>query len=148
MGIRCGGCGRGPSASPRVSALLMLAREALEQPLDLAVLLGLAVGPFPDHLLLGAHMRDQPLDRFGEIGHCRGRGAAAAVLDRRAQPFERGLHVAGGRSVAAIFANRGGEPARPNSEDEKEMPMPPSGRASPCLSVSNNAPASPPTFRS
>ena len=37
-----------------------------EQLLDLAVLLALAVGPFADHLLLGAHVRDQRLDRFGK----------------------------------------------------------------------------------
>src|ERR1700694_840418 len=57
-------------------AFLGLARDALQQALDLAVLLTLAVGPFADHLLLGAHMRDQPLNGFGEVGH-RGRGASA-----------------------------------------------------------------------
>src|SRR5262245_56285410 len=47
----------------RVSlTFLRLAREAFEQALDLAVLLTLAVGPFPDHLLFGAHMRNQSLD--------------------------------------------------------------------------------------
>ena len=54
----------------------------------LAALLALAVGPFPDHLLLGAHMRNQPLDGFGEICHCRGGVAAAAFLYRRAQPLQ------------------------------------------------------------
>ena len=39
------------------------------------------------------------------------------------------------------------EPARPNSEDENEMPMPASGAASPSFRVSNRAPESPPTFK-
>ena len=38
------------------------------------------------------------------------------------------------------------EPARPNSELENEMPMPPSGAARPSFSVSNRAPELPPTL--
>src|SRR5262249_43051203 len=69
------------------SALLGLARDALEQALDFLVLLALAVGPFADHLLLGAHMRDQSLDRLCKIGH-RGGGVAggAAFLHGMALP--------------------------------------------------------------
>src|SRR5579872_6968312 len=64
--------------------LLLLASEAFEQFLDLAVLFALAIGPFADHLLLGAHMRDQALNGFREIGHGgRGRAVGAAFLDRR-----------------------------------------------------------------
>src|SRR5450631_3499735 len=90
-------------------ALLRLPGEALEQPLDFAILLALAIGPFADHLLLGAHMRDQSLDGLGEVGHgCRG-VAVAVVLDRGAQPLDRGRQLAAG-AVAGIFAHRGGEP--------------------------------------
>ena len=42
---------------------------------------------------------------------------------------------------------RTSEPARPNSDDENEMPMPLSGAARPSRSESNVALASPPTFR-
>src|ERR1700712_5572216 len=94
--------------------LLRLARDVLEQFLDLAVLLALAVGPFADHLLLGAHMRDQTLDRFGEVGHRRrGAAAAAAFLDYRAQAFHRVLQFAadaGGGAFPGISPPRGGEP--------------------------------------
>ena len=38
------------------------------------------------------------------------------------------------------------EPARPNSEEENEIPMPLSGAARPSLSASKVAPASPPTL--
>src|SRR4051794_30663824 len=81
--------------------LLRLPCEALQQLLDLAVLLALAVGPFADHLLLGAHMRDQALDRLREVGHRR-RGAAivAAFLHRGAQPLDRMLQVAAGAGGA------------------------------------------------
>src|ERR1700743_1471059 len=99
-------------------ALLRLAREALQQLLDLAVLLALAVGPFPDHLLLGAHMRDQTLDRFCEVGHRRGgaAAAAAALLERGAQPVDRALQLAAPppprprRASAENSAPGGGEP--------------------------------------
>src|SRR5882672_965162 len=77
-----------------LSTLLGLERDALQQALDLAVLLALAVGPFADHLLLGAHMRDQALNGFGEIGHRRRSVAAAAFLHRRAQAVEGVLQVA------------------------------------------------------
>src|ERR1700684_2461568 len=75
--------------------LLRLARDPLEQFLDLAVLLALAVGPFADHLLFGAHMRHQTLNGFGEIGH-RGGGAAAgaAFFQSGPQPLDRGLKLA------------------------------------------------------
>src|SRR5215813_5255770 len=94
-----------------ISTLLGLPRQPLQQPLDLAVLLTLAVGPFPDHLLLSAHMRDQPLNGLREIGHRRGGGAAtAAFLDRDTQLVECGGEVARGRAVIAIVADRRGEP--------------------------------------
>src|ERR1700674_5453412 len=95
----------------RSLTLLGLAGEALEQFLDLAVLLALAVGPFADHLLFGPHMRDQPLNGFGEIGH-RGRGAAArtALFQRSPQPLDSCLKFAAGAGFAGIFAHRGGEP--------------------------------------
>src|SRR5580700_10857212 len=75
--------------------LLRLAGEPLQQSLDFAVLLALAVGPFADHLLLGPHMRDQALDGFGQIGHRPG-GAAArdAFLQGQPQPLDRGLKLA------------------------------------------------------
>src|ERR1700752_994292 len=94
-----------------ISTLLGLPREPLQQPLDLAVLLALAVGPFPDHLLLGAHMRDQSLNGLREIGHC-GRGVAAApTLTRGAQFVGREGEVPGRRSaIVAIVAHGGGEP--------------------------------------
>src|SRR5204862_5744628 len=40
-----------------------LAGDALEQALDLAPVRRLAVGPVADHLLLAAHVADQPMDR-------------------------------------------------------------------------------------
>src|ERR1700722_16919448 len=90
--------------------ILRLARDPLEQFLDLAVLLALAVGPFTDHLLLPAHMRHQPLNGFGKVGHRRGgAAAAAALLHGRAQPFDGGLQVAAG-GLRGIAAHRGGEP--------------------------------------
>src|SRR5437879_11834452 len=77
------------------SALLRLLGDPLQQLLDLAVLLALAVGPFADHLLLGAHMRDQALDGLGAVGHRRrGVAAAAALFNHRAYPFPRLLPFA------------------------------------------------------
>ena len=75
-------------------------------------MLALAVGPFADHLLLGAHMRDQALDGLGEVGHRRrGAAAAAALFSHRAYPFHRMLQFAGDAgSAVAIFAYGGGEP--------------------------------------
>src|SRR5262249_52427455 len=94
------------------SAFLLLAGEALKQALDLAVLLALAVRPFPDHLLLGAHMRNEPLDRFREVRHRRCRAAAATFLDGSAEPLDYGRELAGGgpAPAAAIFAHRRGQP--------------------------------------
>src|ERR1700675_1018983 len=93
--------------------LLRLARDPLEQFLDLAVLLALAVGPFADHLLFGAHMRQQTLNGGGEIG-ARGGGAAAgaAFFQSGPQPLDRGLKLAAraGGALAGIFLHRGGEP--------------------------------------
>src|SRR5215469_10467814 len=99
------------SISTLLGLLCRLLGEPLQEPLDLAVLLALAVGPFPDHLLLGAHMRDQPLNGLREIGHRRGGGAAtAAFLDRDAQLVECGGEVTGGGAVIAVMADRRGEP--------------------------------------
>src|SRR6202035_575317 len=90
--------------------LLGLAGEALEQFLDFAVLLAVAVGPFADHLLLGAHMRDQALNGFGEIGHRRsGVAAGAALFQTLPQPLDRALQFATGAAAHAfsgIFAHR------------------------------------------
>ena len=47
--------------------LALLARDALQQPVGLARLRGLAVGPVADHLLLGAHVADEAVDGLGEI---------------------------------------------------------------------------------
>src|SRR5215213_11451107 len=94
------------------SALLGLFGDPLQELLDLAVLLALAVGPFADHLLLGAHMRDQALYGLGEVGHRRRGGAAAAALfDHRAYALHRMLQFAADAgSTIAIFAHGGGEP--------------------------------------
>src|SRR5689334_3969255 len=103
---------RGKTAShfpDHALALLALLGEAFEQPLDLAALLALAVSPFADHLLLGAHMRHQSLDGFGEVGHRRGVAAAAAFFYCRAELVERRGEIAG-HPLAAILAHRGGEP--------------------------------------
>src|SRR5579859_4447048 len=90
--------GRG-SAVPMLlqfaSALLRLTGEAFEQSLDLPVLLALAVSPFADHLLLGAHVGHEALDGFGEARHGRRRRlAAAALFECRAQPVDRALKIA------------------------------------------------------
>src|SRR4029079_10637709 len=90
--------------------LLRLPRDPLQELLDLAVLFALAVGPFADHLLLGAHVRDQALDRFGEVGHRRrGIAAAAAFLGYGPKLFHHMLYFAAS-AVAVTFAHRGGEP--------------------------------------
>src|SRR5258705_13515442 len=79
----------------RFLTLLGLAREVLEQFLDLAVLLALAVGPFADHLLFGPHMRDQTLNGFGEIGHRGGSATApAAFIERQPQSLDGRLEFA------------------------------------------------------
>src|SRR5262245_15112555 len=99
-----------------MSVLLWLACDSLKQALALLVLLALAVSPFADHLLLGAHMRDQPLDRLGKIGHRRGGVAVgAAFLHCLPQPVQRllqaGADSAGAaRIVTGIFAHGGGKP--------------------------------------
>ena len=56
------------------------ARQHFHEAADVAVELGLRVGPVADHLLFGAHVLHQALDRFGEIGHRRGRRLARAAL--------------------------------------------------------------------
>src|SRR3954468_4348251 len=87
--------------------LLGLACDALQQTPDLSVLLALAVGPFADHLLLGAHVRDQCLDRFGKARHRRrGAAACAAFLEPRAQPLDRGLKLAAGNAAAPTGRDR------------------------------------------
>src|SRR5258708_7092181 len=99
--------------------LFRLARDAFQQAADLAVLLALAVGPFADHLLLGAHVRDQRLDRFGETGdRWGGAGAGGASREQGARRLARGLELAArtaaarcnGDLAAAIFAHGGREP--------------------------------------
>src|SRR4051812_35262959 len=94
------GFARATARAPRndvKSVLLRLAREALQQFLDLAVLLALAVGPFADHLLLGPHMRDQALNRLREVGHRSGGAAVvAAFLHGGAQALDGVLQVAAG----------------------------------------------------
>src|SRR5664279_4440924 len=69
------------------------AQHAFEKFLDLALLLGLAVDPIADHLLLGAHVVHEALDRLGEIGHGIGGGlAGAGLVDGFAQTFDRRAH--------------------------------------------------------
>src|SRR6202790_1861434 len=100
------------ATSRTLLTFLGLARDPLEQFLDLAVLLALAVGPFADHLLFGAHMRHQTLNGFGKIGH-RGGGAAArtALFQAAPQPLDRCLEFAAGArgAIGGIFEHRGGE---------------------------------------
>ena len=87
----------------------------LEQPLDLAMLAGLAVDPFADQLLLAAHMVNEALDRLREVRHRGGRRLVGAALgDHLVQSLDCGIDVAaGGRRrhvLAAEIAHRGGEP--------------------------------------
>ena len=82
------------------------------------MLLGLRIGPVADHLLLGPHVLDEALDRFGEIGHRGGRGLVdpappsrrAAARSRRpfrpTAPLRRRIAA----DVAADVAHRGREP--------------------------------------
>ena len=52
--------------------------------------LGLRVHPVADHLLFGAHVLHEALDRFGEVGHRRRRRLAGAdFIDGIAQPLDR-----------------------------------------------------------
>src|SRR5260221_2164397 len=100
-------------ARSRFLVLLGLARDPLEQFLDFAVLLALAVGPFADHLLLGPHMCHQALNGFGEVGHrsC-GAAAGAALFEGGPQPIDGSLKFAArARSaLAGISTHGGGEP--------------------------------------
>ena len=84
-------------------------------------MLGLGLDPVADHLLLGAHVVDQPLDRFGEIGHGGGRRPArsalgdglAQSLDRRSEISRRRArdrHRARRLALDAEIMHRGGEP--------------------------------------
>ena len=59
------------------TGLLQRARDRLQQRLNLALLLRLRFDPAADHLLLAAHVLDETLNAFGEIGH-RGCGALAS----------------------------------------------------------------------
>ena len=80
----------------------VLAHQHFEQAADLALLLGLRLDPVADHLLLGAHVLDQALDRLGEIGHGGGRGLARAGFgDRLAQLLDRAAHLADGDAARA-----------------------------------------------
>ena len=83
------------------------------------LLLGLRIDPVADHLLLGAHVLDEALDRFGEIGHRVGRGLArSGVADRLLEPVDRELDLGRRRrpptrprlGVDAEIAHRGREP--------------------------------------
>src|SRR5690348_18468138 len=66
------------------------AHQNLKQAADVAMLFGLGVDPVADHLLLGAHVVDQPLNSFGQIGHGGGRRPTrAALADRLLQPLDR-----------------------------------------------------------
>src|SRR4029077_2412822 len=100
-----------PTFSDHALTFLGLPCESLQEPLDLAILLALSVGPFPDHLLLGAHVRDEALNGFGQIGH-RSRGAAActAFFQRLPQPVDRGLQFTARSLLAGIVAYRGSQP--------------------------------------
>src|ERR1700722_324500 len=61
------------------SARLMFARQPFEEFAHLLLLRGLRLHPVSDELLLLAHMRDEALDAFGEIGE---RGGALALVQR------------------------------------------------------------------
>ncbi len=87
----------------------------LQQPLDFALLVGLAVDPDADRLLLGAHVLHQCLDGFGQIGHRGGSDlAAASLIDRGTQALNRVAHfcgAAGGEGwLGCMVVDRGGEP--------------------------------------
>ena len=63
------------------------------------LLLGLLVGPFAHHLLLGAHLPDQLLDALREILHrVAGIVVEHAELDLLAQIGQRALHVEEGEA--------------------------------------------------
>src|ERR1700683_704306 len=63
-----------------------LARQKFHESAQVAIQLLLFFGPIANHLLFGAHMLHQTLDRFGEVGHggC-GRLVAPGVVDGLAQ---------------------------------------------------------------
>ena len=101
--------------SPRRSRADVLAHDQFQQPLDLALLLGLGFDPVANGLLLGAHLVDQALDGLGEIGHHRGGGLiAAGFIDGRAQALDGAAYFAepgGGDSrLGGLVVHRGGEP--------------------------------------
>src|SRR5262249_57896823 len=74
----------------------------LQEVLDLAVPLRLAIDPIPDRLLLKAHLRNQAVDCFGQIGHGgRGGFVSAGLAHRRADPLNRVSDVAGTALVGA-----------------------------------------------
>src|SRR5258707_99007 len=65
------------------------AHEDFQQFSDFAMLLGLGVDPVADHLLLRAHVVDQPLDSLGKIGHGGSRRPARTIFDNRLpEPLE------------------------------------------------------------
>src|SRR3954469_8595183 len=73
----------------------VFAHQNFEQTANVPMLLGLRIDPVADHLLLGAHVVDQPLYRFGEIGHGSGRRPVRpAVGDRLPQTLDGHSQVA------------------------------------------------------
>ena len=79
------------------------------------MLLGLAIHPIADRLLLNAHLRNQALDRFSQIGHG-GRGGlvTAGLGNSGTQPLNRVSHVArttvGEDGFGGVVVDRSGEP--------------------------------------
>ena len=94
--------------------------EDFQEPADIAMLLGLGVHPIANHLLLRAHVLDQPLNGFREIGHggC-GRPARSAFCDHIPQAVDRAFEIPrkrarrrGSRALTVDdeIAHRGGQP--------------------------------------
>src|SRR5215470_11620558 len=79
------------------------AHQNLKQAADVAMLFGLRVDPVADHLLLGAHVVDQPLNSFGQVGHGGGgRSARAAVITPASPAVPRSRTVVDSQSSSSV----------------------------------------------
>src|SRR6185437_4079762 len=94
-----------------------LAYHDLQQPLDLALLIGLGIDPVADHLLLRAHVMHEALNGFRKIGHRSRSGLAGpGLIDRLAQPVDGAAHLAGhadcsaSAGVGGMVVDRGRKP--------------------------------------
>ena len=102
--------------------LHVLAHENFQQAANLAMLLGLRIDPVADHLLLGAHVVDQPLNGLGQIGHGGGgRSARPALADRLFQPLDGAAQeIRGGKEeMSALVAEL--KKSRFDMEDKAAM---------------------------